>query len=161
MQVQSGSSSLPKNEQKQRSQKACRYVRHSRKSLRRLSGQTRKCYSEESRDDNADSTDRRVPLKQYDPKLIRARSWFEGVSTPSNEKIGVYGRKLRSNKHQGQVHPNVKRKTKTSPTWRERQFPIIHMMQGKDGLRKKLGEPTTVLRTDTISKAATKEGVVH
>ena len=36
-------------------------------------------------------------MREYDPKLIRARSWFEGLSTPRNEKIGVYGRKLRSN----------------------------------------------------------------
>ena len=38
-----------------------------------------------SGDDNADSTDRGVPLVQYDLKLIRARSRFEGVSTPRNE----------------------------------------------------------------------------
>ena len=60
--------------------------------LRRLSGQTRKGYSEESPDDNADSTDRGVPLRQYDPKLIRARSWFEGVSTPRIE----WNRRLRT-----------------------------------------------------------------
>ena len=105
----------------QRKRKACRYVRNARKGLRRLSGQTRKGYCEESRDDNADSTEGGVPLREYDPKLIRARSWFEGVSTPKNAKIGVYGRKLRSNKHQGQLHPNVKRKVKTSPAWRERE----------------------------------------
>ena len=35
-----------------------------------------------------DSTDRGVPLRQYDPKLIRARSRFEGVSTPRNEWTG-------------------------------------------------------------------------
>ena len=92
-----------------------------------MSGQTKKGYSEESPDDNADSTDRGVPLRQYDPKLIRARSWFEGVSTPSNEKIGVYGRKLRSNKHQGQVHPNV-----TGV-----YVPIVHMMLGEDGPKQK------------------------
>ena len=121
MQVQSGSSSLPKNEQKQRSRKACRYVRNSRNGLRRESRQTKKGYSEESRDDNAGSTNRETPSRQYDRKLLRARSWFEGVSTPRNEKIGVYGQKLRSNKHQGQVHPNVKWKIKTSPAWRERE----------------------------------------
>ena len=32
----------------------------------------KKDYSEDSRDDNADSTDRGVPLRHYDPKLIRA-----------------------------------------------------------------------------------------
>ena len=35
---------------------------------------------------------------------------------------------------------------------------MIHMMQEKDGPRKKTGNPATVLRTDTISKATTKEG---
>ena len=71
-----------------RRQKACRYVRNTKKGLRRLSDQTRKGYSKESRDDNADSTDRGVPLRQYDPKLIRTRSRFEGVSTPRNEWTG-------------------------------------------------------------------------
>ena len=69
----------------QRRQKACRYVRNTRKGLRRVSGQTKKGYSEESPDDNADSTDRGAPLRQYHPKLIRARSRFEGVSTPRSE----------------------------------------------------------------------------
>ena len=36
-----------------------------------------------------DSTDRGVPLRQYDPKLIRARSWFEGVRCPETSGIGV------------------------------------------------------------------------
>ena len=45
-----------------------------------------------SRNDNADSTDRGVPLKQYDPKLLRALSTFEGVSTPRNE----WNRRLRT-----------------------------------------------------------------
>ena len=36
-------------------------------------------------DDNADFTDRGALLRQYDPKLMRARSRFEGVSTPRNE----------------------------------------------------------------------------
>ena len=48
------------------------YVRNTRKGLRRVSDQTRKGYNEESRDDNADATDRGVPLRQYDPTLIRA-----------------------------------------------------------------------------------------
>ena len=64
--------------------------------------------------------------------------------------MGGYGRKLRPNKDQGQVHPNVAGV----------YVPIIHVM-GKDGPRKKTGKPTSVLRTDTISKAATKEGVVY
>ena len=125
----------------QRRQEACRYVRNARKGLRRLSGQTRKGYSEESRDDDADSTDKAVHLRRYYPKRTRARSGFEGVGTPRNEWKGVYERKLRSNKHQGQVHPNVKRKIKASPEWCEREdgvyVPIIHMMQAKDGPRKK------------------------
>ena len=75
-----------------RRQKACRYVTNTRKGLRRLSGQTRKGCSEESRDDNADSTDRAVPLRRYYPKRIRARSRFEGVSTPRNE----WNRRLRT-----------------------------------------------------------------
>ena len=48
--------------------------------------------SEESRDDNADSTERGVPLVQYDLTLIRARSRFEGVNTPRNE----WNRRLRT-----------------------------------------------------------------
>ena len=49
--------------------------------------QLQKRYSEESRDDNADSTDRGLPLRQYDPKLMRARFRLEGVRTPRNENI--------------------------------------------------------------------------
>ena len=57
-----------------------------------MSGQTRKGYSEESRDDNVDSTDRAVPLRRYYPKRIRARSRFERVSTTRNE----WNRRLRT-----------------------------------------------------------------
>ena len=40
--------------------------------------------------------------------------------------------------------------------------PIMHMMPGKyDPRKKKLGKHKTVLRTDTISKAAKKERVVY
>ena len=46
------------NAQMQIKRKACRYVRNTRKGLRRLSGQTQKGYSEELPDDNADFTDR-------------------------------------------------------------------------------------------------------
>ena len=81
-----------KNVQMQRKRKACRCVRNTIKDLRRVSGQTRKGHSEKSRDDNDDSTDRGVPLRQYDPKLIRARSRFEGVTTPRNE----WNRRLRT-----------------------------------------------------------------
>ena len=79
------------------------YVRNTRKGLRRVSDQTRKGYNEESRDDNADATDRGVPLRQYDPKLICARSRFEGISTPRNEWNRRLRTKTDSNKHQGQV----------------------------------------------------------
>ena len=114
-----------KNAQMQRQRKACRYVRNIRKGLRRVSEQTQKGYREESPDDNADSTDGGAPLRQYNPKPIRARCRFEGVC-PEMSGIGVYGRKLRSNKHQGQVHPHVT----------GAYVPVIHMMQGKDGPRK-------------------------
>ena len=139
----------------QRKRKACRYVKNTRKGLRSVSGQTRKRHSEESRDDNADSTDRGVPLKQYDPKLMRARSRFEGVSTPKNE----WNRRLRPKTALEQTS-----RTSTSKREEENQditrvdanvntgvyVPIIHMMQGKDGPRKKPGN-TTVLRADTTS----------
>ena len=68
-----------------------------------------------------------APLRQYDPKLMRARSRFEGESTPTNEWNMRLRRTLRSNKHQGQVHPNVT----------EVYVPIIHMMLGKDGPRQR------------------------
>ena len=133
----------------QRKRKACRYVKNTRKGLRRVSGQTRKRHSEESRDDNADSTDRGVPLKQYDPKLMRARSRFEGVRRPVTIGIGVYGRNLRSNKHQGQAHPNVT----------EAYVPIIHMTLGNDGPRqKRSGKPTTVSPTDTTQSRKQRGG---
>ena len=38
------------------------------------------------------TTDRGVPLRQYDPKLIRTLSRFEGVRTPRNE----WNRRLRT-----------------------------------------------------------------
>ena len=82
-----------KNAQIQRKWKACRYVRNARKGLQRLSRQTQKGYSEELPDDTADVTDRGAPLRQYDPKVLRARSRFEGVSTPRN----VWNRRLRTN----------------------------------------------------------------
>jgi len=48
--------------------KACRYVRNTRKGLRRLSGQTQKGYSEELPDDNADFTDRGGAFVAVRPK---------------------------------------------------------------------------------------------
>ena len=76
-----------KNAQMLRKRKACRYVRNTRKGLRRLSELTKKTgYSEELPDDNADFTDRGAPLWQYDPKIMRARSRFEGVSPAVDAK---------------------------------------------------------------------------
>ena len=103
-------------------------------------------------------------MRQYDPKLIRACSRSKGVNTPRNE----WNRRLRtktarSNKHQGQVHPNVKGKIKTSPAWRERENGGIcshhsHDARGKMVQEKESGKPTTVLRADTISEAAKQRG---
>ena len=72
----------------QRKRKACRYVRNTRKGstkIVRTNSKKEKGYSEELPDDNADFTDRGAPLWQYDPKIMRARSRLEGVSTPRNE----------------------------------------------------------------------------
>ena len=72
-------------------------------------------------------------------------------------------RKLRSNKQKGQVHPNVKRKTKTSPAWREREDGGIcshhtHDTWQRWSKKKKSSKPTTVLRANTISEAAKQRG---
>ena len=72
----------------QRKRKACRYVRNTRKGstkIVRTNSKKEKGYSEELPDDNADFTDRGAPLWQYDPNIMRARSRFEGVSSPRNE----------------------------------------------------------------------------
>ena len=53
---------------------------------------TQKGYSEELPDDSADFTDSGAPLRQYDQKLMRARSRFEGVRTPRND----WNRRLRT-----------------------------------------------------------------
>ena len=125
----------------QRRQEACRYVRNARKGLRRLSGQTRKGYSEESRDDDADSTDKAVHLRRYYPKRTRARSGFEGVGTPRNE----WNRRLRT-----KIALEQTSRTSTSKREEEKSrhhprganaktgvyVPIIHVMQGKNGPRK-------------------------
>ena len=87
----------------------------------------KKGYSEELPDDNADFTDGGASLWQYDPKIMRARSRFEEVR-PETSGIGVYRRKLRSNKHQGRVHPNGT----------VVYVPTIHMMLGKDGPRQNI-----------------------
>ena len=150
----------------QRIQKACCYVRNARKSLRILSGQTRKVYSEESRDDNADATHRVVPLRWYYPKRIRSRSKFEGVSTPRNEwnrrlrtKIAVEQTSRTSTSKREEGNQDITRVART----RRRGTCSHHTHDaGERWPRKKTtGKPTTVLRTDTISKAASKEGVVY
>ena len=62
-------------------------------------------------------------FRQYVPKLIRARSRFEGVCTPRNEG----NRRLRSKRcvrATSAIEKYVEtwgRKIKTSPTWRERE----------------------------------------
>ena len=100
-------------------------------------------------------------MRQHDPKLIRALSRFERVSTPRNE----WNRRLRtktaleqqssrtctSKREEGKsiYHPrgaNAKMRV---------YVPIMHMMQGKDGPRPNL---TTVLRADTINDAAKRRG---
>ena len=149
----------------QRRQKACRYVRNARKGLQRVSSQTQKGYSEESRDHNADSTDRGVTLRQYDPKLIRARSRFMG-STPRNE----WKRRLRTKTALEQTSRTSTSKreegnqdiTRVARTRRRGTCSHHTHDAGERWPRKKTtGKPTTVLRTDTISKAASKEGVVY
>ena len=77
--------------------------------------QLQKRYSEESRDDNADSTDRGLPLRQYDPKLIRARSRFEEVSTPRNE----WNRRIRTK-------TTLKQTSRTSTSKREEETSRHH-----------------------------------
>ena len=106
-----------------------------------------------SRNDNADSTDRGVPLKQYDPKLMRARSRFEGVSTPRNE----WNRRL-------QTKTSLEQTSRTSTSRRYGGICSHHTHDTGKGWSKtknKSGKPTTVSRTDTITKVANKEGVVY
>ena len=143
-----------KEAQMQRKRRACRYVRNTRKGLRRLSGQTQKGYSEELPDDNADFTDRGgAPLKQYDPKIMRSRSRFEGVSTPRNE----WNRRL-------QTKTSLEQTSRTSTSKRYGGICSHHTHDAGKGWSKtknKSGKPTTVSRTDTITKVANKEGVVY
>ena len=84
---------------------------------------------------------------------------------PETSGIGVHGRKLRSNKHQGRVHPKVKRKTKTLPAWLKREDGDTCSHHTHDAgerwpKKKRSGKPITVLRADTgtISEAATQRG---
>ena len=91
-------------------------------------------------------------MRQYDPKLIRARSRFEGVSTPRNE----WNRRLRTK-------TALEQTSKTSTSKRDEGIWSHHTHDAGErwSNKKKSGKPTTVLRTDTVSKAATEEGVVY
>ena len=87
------------------------------------------------------TTDRGVPLRQYDPKLIRTLSRFKGVRTPRNE----WNRRLRT-----KIALEQTSRTSTSKREEEKSrhhprganaktgvyVPIIHMMQGDDGPKK-------------------------
>ena len=84
-------------------------------------------------------------MRQFVPKLMRARSRFEGVRTPRNE----WNRRLRTK-------TALEQTSGTSTSKREEENQDITRVARTD---KPTG--TTVLRTDTISKAATKEGVVY
>ena len=116
-------------------------------------GQTQKGYSEQLPDDNADFTDRGGgPLKQYYPKIMRARSRFEGVSTPRNE----WNRRL-------QTKASLEQTSRTSTSKRYGGICSHHTHDAGKGWSKKKNKsdkPTTVSRTDTITKVANKEGVV-
>ena len=70
-------------------------------------------------------------MRQYDPKLMRARSRFEGVRTPRNEGHRRLPTKPSLEQTSRTVHPNVT----------EVYVLIIHMMLGKDGPRQtKIGQ---------------------
>ena len=137
VQVPSEWSWSPKSAQMQRRQKACRHVRNVRKDLRGLSGQTRKGYSEEPRDDNADTNYRGMPWRQYDPKLIRSRSRFEGVGTPRNE----WNRCLRKKTTLQQTRTSTSKRDEKKSALRERKDggTCSHNTHdaGKEGPRKK------------------------
>ena len=93
-----------------------------------------------------------APLKQYDPTLTRARSRFEGVRTPRND----WNRRLRTK-------TSLEQTSRTSTS--KRDGGICSHRTHDAGRRwsktKKSGKPTTVSRTDTITKVANKEGVVY
>ena len=94
-----------------------------------------------------------APLWQYDPKIMRARSRFEGVSTPRNE----WNRRL-------QTKTSLKQTSRTSTSKRYGGICSHHTHDAGKGWSKtknKSGKPTTVARTDTITKVANKEGVVY
>ena len=135
----------------QRKRKACRYIRNTRKGLRRLSGQTQKGYSEELPDDNADFTDRGgAPLKQYDPKIMRSRSRFEGVSTPRNE----WDRRL-------QTKTSLEQTSRTSTSKRYVGTCSDHTHDAGKGWSKtknKSGKPTTASLTDTKQSRTQRGG---
>jgi len=154
-----------KNAQMQRKQKACRSVRHTRKGLRWLSGQTRKGCSEESRDDNADSTERGVPLRRYDPKLICARSWFEGVRKPRNEwnrrlrtKIALEQTSRTSTSKREEENQDITRVART----RRRGICSHHTHDAGERSKKKIGQTYNGFANWYINQSRkTKGGIVH
>ena len=69
-------------------------------------------------------------LEAVRPKVNARAQVCGGWVRPETSRIGVYRRKLRFNKNQGQVHPNVT----------EVYVPIVHMMLGNDDTREKFGQ---------------------
>ena len=149
-----------------RRQKACRYVRNTRKGLRGLSGQTRKGYnSEEARDDIANSTDRGVPLVQYDQTLIRACSRFEGVRTTSHEcNRRLWTKTALEQSSRTSTSKRVEEILKTPPAWHEREDGVICCHHAHDAggrwSKKNSGKPVTFLEAHHISEAAKQRRIV-
>ena len=102
-----------------------------------------------------------VPFRQYDPKLIRVRSRFEGVSTPRNEWNSLLRTKtaLEQQSSRTRTFKREEEKSRHHPRGANANMgiyvPIMHMMQGKNGAR---ANPSTVLRADTISETAKQRG---
>ena len=85
-------------------------------------------------------------MRQHDPKLIRARSRFEGVSTPRNEWNRRIRTKTAFEQHSSRTctFKGKEGQARHHPRGANAKMgvyvPIIHMMQGKDGTRKKIGQ---------------------
>ena len=101
-------------------------------------------------------------MRQHDPKLIRARSRFEGVSTPRNEWNRRIRTKTAFEQHSSRTctFKGKEGQARHHPRGANAKMgvyvPIMHMMQETDGPRANL---TTVLRANTTSEAAkNKEG---
>ena len=94
-----------------------------------------------------------APLKQYDPKIMRARSRFEGVSTPRNE----WNRRLQTKTSLEQIS-----RTSTSGGYGGICSHHTHGAgKGWSKTKNKSGKPATISRTDTTTKVANKEGIVY